>query len=84
MFNKKKKTIQTLKNNNAFLNKQNVDLRKSNLEYQVIIQKLKEDNKNIGNQCVILGEENANLKKEKKNLKRKLTMLEKEINNGGN
>lgn len=77
MFNKKKKLIENLKNNNVFLNKQNVDLRKNNEKYQLT-------NIELGNQCEIFAEEIAQLKKEKKNLKRKLTILEKEINNGRN
>ena len=77
MFNKKKNLIKSLKNNNVFLNKQNVDLRKSNEKYQLT-------NVELGNQCEIFAEEIAQLKKEKKNLKRKLTMLEKEINDGRN
>lgn len=73
----KKETYQTLKNNNKFLTKVNTDLRKDNESYQIT-------NKELGNQCFMLGEEISKLKKEIKNLKRKNTMLQKEINNGSN
>lgn len=77
MFNKKKKQIETLKNNNTFLTNVNSSLRKDNERYQLT-------NIELGNQCIVYEEIIAELKKEKKNLKRKVTILEKEKNNGTN
>lgn len=58
----KRKTYETLKNNNQFLAKVNAELRKDNLEYQEI-------DRGLNNLCVKLDADLTQCKKEIKNLK---------------